>query len=447
MLMKLLSNESRPAALSLKKGSVTSPLRDRLRRSSRRVTDRFLPCAALLAFATAAHASREEGLRWFETGRQAFASQDYPTALDAFEKAAAEGLTGPAVQFNIGVAAYRSGRWDRAQAAFLECAREDSMADLAHYNLGLIALARNHPSDADRWFSRVLQESTQPNLRAMAQAQLERLPATAQPERNWLAYGALALGYDDNVALVANSDVVGVSGNEDAFAELQAAVSSPLSGPWRFDAHLFHVDYSDMDPFDQTSLQAGGRYLLTRRNWNYEGGVSLAHVRLDSEGFENSGSMQLKADSRVADSLRAEFRYRFTGTDGLNEFAGLTGHRHEFAARLDQQLSSWNVGYEYRYSNSDYEDEALSVAWHQAMVDARCALSNDWSVWFGAVARHSSYDQTGDENRIEFATEIARRLGSRWRMVLRYGYATNDSDVTEFNYDRNRVSLGVDTTL
>ena len=90
-----------------------------------------------------AGAHSPEASQQFETGKQAFAAQDYATALNAFEGATAAGMTGPVVHFNIGVCAYRVGQWSRAAAAFRETARTPAMAPLAHYNLGLVAIAEH----------------------------------------------------------------------------------------------------------------------------------------------------------------------------------------------------------------------------------------------------------------------------------------------------------------
>ena len=149
----------------------------------------------------------------FETGKQAFAAQDYATALDAFEGAAAAGMTGPVVHFNIGVCAYRVGQWSRAAAAFRETSRTPAMAPLAHYNLGLVAIAEHKEDQAAKWFALAQREATDDSLRSLATDQLARLPAPT--ERNWLAYSSFAIGYDDNVALVSGGDVLGVSDTED----------------------------------------------------------------------------------------------------------------------------------------------------------------------------------------------------------------------------------------
>jgi hypothetical protein len=139
------------------------------------------------------------------------------------------------------------------------------MAALAHYNLGLVALRRADESAALRWFSLAEKEATDDRLRELAATRLAGLPPP--PARNWVGYGALAVGYDDNVALIANSDVLGVSNTADGFAELHLAATAPLDGPWRFDAGLFLLNYMDLDQFDQLGLQGGGRSRFDLFGW------------------------------------------------------------------------------------------------------------------------------------------------------------------------------------
>ena len=126
------------------------------------------------------HAASAEASPQFEAGKQAFAAQDYAAALDDFEAAAAAGMSGPAVQFNIGVCAYRVGNWSRAESAFRETARTPAMAALAHYNLGLVALADRKNDEAARWFALAEREAGDEGLQALATQQLARLPQPAE---------------------------------------------------------------------------------------------------------------------------------------------------------------------------------------------------------------------------------------------------------------------------
>jgi len=394
----------------------------------------------------AVRAASAEATQHFATGKQAFAAQNYAAALDAFEAAAAAGMTGPVVHFNIGVCAYRVGQWSRAAAAFREAAQAPAMAGLAHYNLGLVALAESNPQEATRWFTLAQRETGDERLRSLATEQLARLPQPA--ERNWFAYGSFGAGYDDNVALVSGGDVLGVSDTDDAFAELQLAFTAPLTGPWRFDAGLVWLDYQDLDSFDQMTLSAAGRYRVPLAGWRGEAGVQLEYSTLGSDGFENKQVLILQATRPLTDEWRLRVRYRFSNIDGLDGFGGLDGTRHDLGVRGSWHRGSWDVAVGYRFDHTDYQDESLSYARHQVTTDATYELDANWTFTAGLSLDRTSYDVTenGTESRSEIVLAASRAFGTQWRAVVRYAYADNEADQPEFDYGRNRISAGVEAT-
>jgi hypothetical protein len=348
------------------------------------------------------------------------------------------------VHFNIGVCAYRVGQWSRATAAFREAARTPAMAALAHYNLGLVALAEHKEEQAAKWFAQVQRETSDERLQSLATEQLARLPPPA--ERNWYAYGSVAAGYDDNVALVANGDVLGVSDTDDAFTEVQAAFTAPLTGPWRFDGNLVWLDYQDLDSFDQLTLNTGARYRLLVGDWNSEAGVQLAYSTLDGEGFQSKAMLILQATRSLTEEWRLRVRYRFSEINGLDGFEGLDGTRHELAVRGIWRRGRWDVTVQYRYDTSDYQDEELSFDRHQLSVNAQCDLDENWTVEGGLSVDRSSYDvaDNSTEDRAEIGLALSRSFGQRWRAVMRYAYANNQAEVPAFDYGRNLISAGVE---
>jgi tetratricopeptide (TPR) repeat protein len=393
-----------------------------------------------------AHSHSAAALQQFDSGKQAFAAQDYATALNAFEGAVAAGMSGPAVHFNIGVSAYKLGRWERAETAFRDVARTPEMAALAQYNLGLVALGAGKSDEAARWFAQVERETSDERLKSLATARLAQLPSP--PERNWLAFGSLAAGYDDNVALISGGDVLGVSGTDDTFAELQLAATAPLVGDWRFDGGLVLLDYTDLDSFDQLSINTGARYRMALREWAGEAGLQLTYATLDGNGFENKRMLLLQATRPLPDDWRVRVRYRFSDIDGLDGFDGLDGTRHELGVRGLWRRGSWDVTVDYRFDKSDYADEALSFDRHQLSVDTEYELDANWTLQASLAHDRSSYDLTanGSEDRTEIALAVNRDFGSRWRAFVRYAYADNQADLPEFDYERNRISAGVEAT-
>jgi hypothetical protein len=320
------------------------------------------------------------------------------------------------------------------------------MAPLAHYNLALVALERGETEIARKWLARVEEESTDERLRDLASKRLAALPPPSQ--RTWFGYAALGGGYDDNVALVSSSDVLGVSGIDDAFTEAQVAFGVPL-GDWAIDAGMFYLDYQDLDEFDQLGVHGTGRYRLELGGWTNELAAQLAYTTLDGEGFENRREVGLRTGRELVSNWRLRVQYRYADIEGLNRFTGVSGHGHEASVRTMRTNDRWDIALEYRFEVDDHQDENLSAKRQQLALAATRRLTSSWSLSFDAMLRQSRYDveANGDEDLTELALALGRTFGSRWRLVLRYAYTDNSADRPEFNYERNRIAAAVEAVL
>jgi hypothetical protein len=404
----------------------------------------------LLTLVVAGHtaaAATEDAAQLFHTGRIAFENGDFSGALEAFESAVRAGLTGPAVQFNIGVAAFRLKRYERAEAAFLETARTSSMAALAHYNLGLVAAGRDDMRATRRWFALAAQEANDERLRALADDRLAALPPPPRPD--WAGYASVGSGYDDNVALSSDSDVLGVSGADDGYFDVQLAMSAPLAKSWRFDAGLVFLDYQHLDQFDQFGIQGGPQYRVQSGDWTHDIAFKLAYSTLDGEGFENGRMLALQTSRDLSADWNMDLRYRFSALDGMNDFTGVGGERHEAGAHIGRRRGPWDLGVEYQMEVSDHVDESLSATRHQVVLDVRRDLNEAWSLACAIAAHTARYDveANGDEQRTEFAIQITRVLSARWRLAVRYAHTDNDADLAELTYERNRVAAVIEALL
>ena len=357
-------------------------------------------------------------------------------------------MSGPAIHFNIGVASYRLGRYTEAEAAFREVARTPAMAGLAHYNLGLVAIGQHDTKAAVRWFSMVDQTTEDERLRDLAATQLAEL-APPPPDRNWLGYAAFGAGYDDNVALVSNSKVLGISGTEDNFAEAQLAISAPLTEPWHVDAGLSYIDDQDLDSFDQLGVNGGARYRWEIGNWMNDVGLQLTYTTLDGEGFENRRTLLLQTTTHVLGDARLRLRYRFNDIDGLGDFGGLSGRRHEADARISWTRTTWDLGAEYQFDVGDYDDSTLSATRHRLGLELERSFSTGWAVMLEGTFRHSEYDlaSNGTEGRTEVAISISKTIGDRWRVIVRDAYTENSADLSEFDYRGNRISASFEAIM
>jgi len=355
-------------------------------------------------------------------------------------------MSTPALHFNIGVTAYRIGNYARAETAFKEVTNTPALAGLAYYNLGLLELKRNDPAAANRWFSRVEGATEDARLRQLAAAQLGDL---RPPARKWIGFAGFGAGHDDNVALVSSSDVLGISDKADNFAEAHFSLSTPLGENWRLDGGAVLVDYQELDSFDQLGLQAGARHRWFFDAWVNDAGVQLAYTTLDGSGFENRRTLFVQTGGDLLPDLYLRGRYRFSDIDGLNEFRGLTGRRHELGATLDWTQADWEFSFGYRLEIGDYDEDSLAATRHELSVDAEYNFATDWTFLAEASRRRSDYDSdiNGNERRTELGLALTRTLTSRWQAFLRYDHTNNDADAAGYDYTGNRISAGVEASL
>jgi len=390
----------------------------------------------------------------FGAGTAASRAGDFAAALELFIAARDAGMDGAAVHYNIGVSAWELGRLELAREAFLVVARSPEMAALAYYNLGLVSLRRDDPEAARDWFRQARERSDDATLRGLTDLQLEGLaPRAATAERAprrtrdpALVFVAASLGYDDNVALVADGDLLGSSDTPSAFAETSLGLSVPLRGAFSLEAAAFILRHADASEFDQAGVQAELVYQADLGAWDGEiaGGAGLNW--LDGEEYEQRFSMLLGATRRIATDWRLRVQYRFEDIDGSVPFERLSGQRHEAGAALYRSVGARRLRLEYRLELNDRASAALSADRHLLDAEWELELSNRLRVGFGAGWRDSRtevrvFDLT--ERRLELAAGLAGPLAGRWEWSLRYDWTRNDATSAFFDYQRHRVVAGV----
>jgi tetratricopeptide (TPR) repeat protein len=391
---------------------------------------------------------------WFAAGTQAFQAREFAAALEAFRAAAEAGLSGPAVQYNIGVSAWELGRLDEAEAAFLAVAEYPSMAPTAYYNLGLISKRRGDEDSARNWFERARAGSDDDNLRRLAAIQLgelEPLPVRVPPAApRPVLYLAMQAGYDDNVALVADGEVLGVSDTGSAFAESQLAAVVPLGADLRLEGSAFIGRYPDLGQFDQTGGGVGLTARRALREWHGEIGVGLALNQLDGDRFEDRRSVTLTALRALPEDWDLRMRYRYEDITGRGLFSSLSGDRHEASLRLRHRADAYRLRLEYRFETNDREGDLVSPDRHG--VDAEWTLDAYRGVQalLGLGWRHSSYSRAdgGQSEQRGFASAgLLGPLAGRWLWTARYDWTRNSASAEEFDFTRQRLFAGVEAVF
>lgn len=386
----------------------------------------------------------------FAAGVAAAADEDFASALAAFQAAAEEGLTGPAVHYNIGVSAWALGDLDTAEAAFTRVMRAPEMAALARYNLGLIQLRRGDTRAAAALFEAVRRDGKDPTLTRLAEAQLDGLhagvparPAPWQPAAVFLAANA---GYDDNVALVADGEVLGVSDTASGLLQTQLAVIAPLPAALRVEADAYLLRHWDLAAFDQSGLRVELVHERPAGEWTGEFGAGYGLSQLDGARFEEQRGVSLALAREFADGWDVRLRYRFDDINGREPFTALTGDRQEFSVLLRQGAGSRRLRVEYRVELNDRAGDEVSPDRHGLEAEWSVGLGRGLRGALGLGRRNSRYavdeDRWREGRTLAFAS-LHGPLAGRWDWTVRYDWSRNSGTVAEFEYTRHRLVAGI----
>ena len=393
-----------------------------------------------------------EAERLFAAGTEHVRAGDFDAALKKFLAARDAGMPGPAVHYNIGVCAWETGDLALAESAFNLAAQTPSMAPLAHYNLGLVALRRGEQEEAEAWFQRAYDHADDPRLAQLAWAQLERLghapsavppPRVVQPHRVFLAANA---GYDDNIALVADGELLGVADVGSALAELQLAAAGTLHDALGYEAGLFALRYPDVDEFDQQGVQFNLLHRPVIGTWEGELGAGVGLNRLDGSTFEDRRVLFLGATRDLAAGWSLRLRHRFEDINGRSPYAGLSGSRNESAVRVLRSSGSEALRLEYRLELNDRDSDALSPDRHRLNLEWSRRLAGDRWLSLTADWRHSRYsvpESSWTERRSMLSAGLLGPLPGRWEWKVQADWTRNSAAIAEFEYRRYRLTAGV----
>jgi hypothetical protein len=358
------------------------------------------------------------------------------------------------VHYNVGVASVRLGRYDRAERAFIEVARTPAMAPLAWYNLGLVALARGEEPAARRWFERTRNSGGDAALIALANERLATLapPAAVDEPSPWSVFASLGAGHDDNVALRAEGVAPLPTGEADEFIEVQAAVSRAVGSRWRAELGAYHVDYLELDGFDQSAFALAARGTWAPGDWITHVTMQGSYLTLDDDGLERSATLGLSGETAIGEHGTLRAGYRGARVVGLDDFEGLTGVRQEAVVAIERALRHWRLGVEYRVEDSDADEPRFASTWHQLALFARRTWAGGrWAARFDVRQRRTRYDERGSgdpderlEDRTLVAASLSRALGASLRATARAEFETNRASGALFDYDRTRVTLGLE---
>lgn len=372
----------------------------------------------------------------FQSGIEAARNGDYQQALQYFQQAREQGMDSGRLYYNIGVSHYKLGHYEAATQAFEQAARDPELRALAYYNLALVADAQHDRAAALSWTQRSLASTQDEQLSRLATI-LERHLSSKQESNvptTTMLFSAHS-GYDDNVILQADSQLLTTSNKGDTFANAFYFARVPLAknGPysWNIDTSIFTQQYLHLHDYDLSMLQTGGVVERRFTSWRLEGGLSAAIYTLAGNGLYRNLTMKATARWRQAKRHWSGFA-EISSIDAANaayEYLGGQLYRGGVSASWPGKDSRrYSMGY--TIENNDRDDLRTATTFtsysplRQSLdlslnMDIKDQLS-------GKIDLESRFSRYRDQN-ISAATSPIRRREQRYRIGATLTYQLRDA--------------------
>jgi hypothetical protein len=400
------------------------------------------------------HADTSQASPPFQQGIIASKQGNYAEALTLFQQAEAAGLDKPALYYNIGVCSYKLGRYAEAEKAFRKTATFPQMAPLAYYNLGVVAEKQSDHENALYWLEKSYSSAAgnDEKLRILAANAVQTIKGKMQSP-HWDRYVSLGLGYDDNVELVADNDILQASNQEDGFLDLFVYLRRPLgrdtstAGSY-LQSNISYLKYYELDEYDTGSASLEFFHWRHLGNYQLEGGGGYEYVLLEGNSYEQSPmiSLQVKRPLWASSSLR--LRYRLNYLDILDDdYDYLAGWRQRAMAELSRKWGDWYGYLAYTLELNDRDDEDYSPTRHSIAAGMNVKFLKNMGAAFYVSYRDSCYDiaaaEDRDEEQLDASASLSYYLPNGWEIACKLQNTHNESNDPAYDYIRNAVTVSV----
>jgi tetratricopeptide (TPR) repeat protein len=445
------------------------------------------------------HAALDLGIAYFNTGQ-------YPNARTALERAYGQGTERFTAAYFLGLTLYRMGDDAGAQKYLTEAKADPELRPSAEYYSGL-ALLRQGQTEAGRTaLVQAAQEQPQSEIGRAAQrytaAEVRQPPAAVETVRKkpWSLYGDLAFQYDTNV-LIAPSDsdlktAEGISHQSDGRFVIGAGGDYVLgegpAGSLRAEYDFSQSVHFRLTNFDLQShrvrIDAASRPDTVR----YGLAVTYDFYLLDYKSFfqeplltpwlavaEGEGAVtQAYYTFRYRDFFRSPFDPE---RDGINHAAGI--RQYATVGRSDVVLGA---GYQFDFEDTLNKDDDTQTGTpptttvgagardfqyvgNQVDVDVSFPVLTLAQGEVGYLFRLENYEFPNSrsgcsgvpgqscpsgpfhfrrhDNEHQFVVSLSRDLTPHLALGVDYLGVLNNSNLADFDYNRNIISVGVRRTF
>lgn len=391
--------------------------------------------AAAKHLTEAAEASPDDVLILYYAGISLFKTEAYTRARDYFLRAAEKSNSiRPNGLYYAGVCAFKAGQFDDAVAHF-EAVKADPGAESLWDN-------------ADRWAR-------------YSKGALDRKSRARRPYRIFLKLG---YRYDDNVKLEPD--------DREIFSdEADSAIVAYLSGNYDFLSRAgykagvgynhYQIWHTSLSEYDLTASIANLYVSYYIRPVTLRFTYSPTYYWADGDSYLREHQLSPEIFWRINPKLTTRFQYTWSDNDYVDE-DGQDGTTNALSAMLyytilngkGRVVSIWGgLGYE----KNDADDDA--EGYDRWTLQLGTALDLPWELKLQLVGKYQPREFDGIDEALDVdlvreddkyigSISLSRRIFRDWMAVIaEYQYTRNISNVNDFEYSRNLVSVSLTATF
>lgn len=280
---------------------------------------------------------------------------------------------------------------------------------------------------------------------------------------DWSGILSATAGNDDNVTLGTDSNILS-SNEKDKFLDVLATAGRYLTGNKkdgiRFSSTLYNREYDTEDNFNFFLIGGGLAYHKKMGDWYGRFGAKYNYLEFGGDPYETVLSLTAEARRKLTKKSEIRLRYRYSDINPESRrFNNLEGDRHQLRieGRLKHAGNRYRLSYEFQ--TNDREDRSTATTFsssspvrHTLRANAKFPINSKWATAFDMRYRESRYKDDNvasgvslrrNDDRFRAKAELNYKLNKKTDVFVDYTYTDNDSNFSNFDYQRNVVSLGV----
>ncbi len=392
----------------------------------------------------------------YEMAMLAYKFGDYHQALLHFENIISENPSDALAVYHAGVSAFMLKDYEKAQK-YLERSADISPAikPNALYYAGICSYKMADFAKALEQLSYVCGRAQTESLKKDAEMWLHIVSAEKGRQKPYFLYAKAGLQYDDNVTLAAvDADLISDESDIAAVGYMTGRYSFIKQDQLDFGVGYSHYQtlYQDLDEYDLTGAlpEVYGVYRVSLVTFG------LAYIPsyywVDSDSYLMQHQITPEIRFQINDNNEVALSYSYSRNNYFTE-EGRDGHANEIGMDIYHGFADIKA---YLFGGIRYTDNTASAR-DQYYTEGAATFGVSYDILdttnliiYGSYFdksydhRDSTYKKKRDDSRYFVSAAWNQGLFYEWlKLSAEYTYTKNDSNISEFEYDRNTIALYV----